>query len=813
MIQTKKKSLKRSWVTKKMRVKPKKNEALPKVTSYEKSESDRGLLKLSEHVYNTEVFVESDKEKESFLRPEEEQGIHTFRSQISEPVSGPKSFEEIKKLVKSLPVTPTLPTLPLEDDKLANNSEDDASSYISDDENDETCAPSITTEVYEEWKYNLVGQQVQELNRRPGITDSLLSVTTVVENPTFEKRAAIKEKGELKSKDHMEKVQEINSTSTECVAKESKERDEGDQPRRRRGSYSLDKPSPLLAAHMARFGPVGGNTIVIQDGGPKEDSKVEGKDAVESLTTADFDSSTKKSAKDSQRKGTSILNDEKQNKRELLQRYLESLASQPPCSPKPTSPARQSPNNQLPNRSEQSSPTRLNRPSSTTNTVMTSLSTRQGKLPLNKQSKPSRSKESPSLTSTGQASDKSASNPRKLQASQSVALTPQKLTSKNLRNTPVSLSSLSGSTSYQTPVPSPFTASRKLSRSPNPQTPDFSLSAPKWPANNPLNRNQAVPGLDLDGLLGEEEYSPSMAPTSSVTLPTSSSTYRASTRNSEDKRQPQERYQVDSQRIPEPEDLQQAVSSLALAQQASLQHLLARQEEERKALRQEFEARQRELVAEILQQFPGLNLSTTDHGKENMPPVARNLEDSFSKPASQISNQSASSLSRASSSSVTLQDDPPIKSVMRSNTFKINKAKNEEPPPVQLPSAALAPLHLAAWTRLTALARGFLTRRLMRTERIGDLKRTIRETLSCAVQLLLEAGDAPNKQELDLHARLLAQLEAACADVHHIFFGLTVGERMALLANDRPGSTTCLLCNRCEDCSQVETSISCTCKL
>ena len=471
--------------------------------------------------------------------------------------------------------------------------------------------------------------------------------------------------------------------------------------------------------------------------------------------------------------------------RELLQRYLESLASQPPCSPKPSSPARQSPNNQLPNRSEQSSPIRLNRPSSTNNTVMTSVSTRQGKSSLNKQSKPSRSKESPSLTSTSQASDKAASSSRKLQASQSVALTPQKQISKNLRNTPVSLSSLSGSTSYKTPVPSPFTASRKLSRSPNPETPDFSLSAPKGPANNPLNRNQAVPGLDLDGLLGEEDSSTSMAPTSSVTLPTSSSTYRASTRNSEDKRQPQERYQVDSQRIPEPEDLQQAVSSLALAQQASLQHLLARQEEERKALRQEFEARQRELVAEILQQFPGLNLSTTDHGKENMPPVARNLEDSFSKPASQISNQSASPLSRASSSSVTLQDDPPIKSVMRSNTFKINKAKNEGPPPVQLPSAAQAPLHLEAWTRLTALARGFLTRRLMRTERIGDLKRTIRETLSCAVQLHHEAGGAPNKQELDLHARLLAQLEAACADVHHIFFGLTVGERMALLANDR----------------------------
>ena len=71
----------------------------------------------------------------------------------------------------------------------------------------------------------------------------------------------------------------------------------------------------ILSDINFRFGTVGGNTIAIQDGGLKENSRVEGKDAVESLTTADLDSSTKKSAKDSQRKGTSVLNDEKQNKR------------------------------------------------------------------------------------------------------------------------------------------------------------------------------------------------------------------------------------------------------------------------------------------------------------------------------------------------------------------------------------------------------------------------------------------------------------------------------------------------------------------
>jgi len=669
--------------------------------------------------------------------------------------------------------------------------EDDASSFISDDDDDETCAPSITTEVYEEWRYNLVGQQ-QELNQRPGITDSLLSVTTVVENPIFGRKATLKER------------EEVNKTTTTGKgASEKKELDDKEKLRPRRGSYSLDQPSPLLAAHMARFGAVGEAGRREGESDQINDKKIESKSAGKGLLPGRLDnggqnaSQPENDAKDSQR-GGSMLDDPKQNKRELLQRYLESLESQPPSISKPSTPNRQSLVSQPANIPKPSSPIRqrqamssaeLLKPSSPGQHSQSSVKhnpsspVRQTSAPPKRQG--SFSRHVASVPSTSQASPQADLKHRRQQSRQSLALTPQKLTPnpKSLRNTPVS-SALSSSSSYRTPVPSPFSASRKLSRSPNLHTPDWSLNGPKWPTN----RNPTVPGLELAGLVGDEESSQSLAPSSSVTLPTSSSTYRASTRNSEPENAVllEERVRGGSRRVPEPEDLQQAVSSLALAQQASLQHLLARQEEERKAMRQEFEARQRELVAEILQQFPGLNLSTTYNGKENVPPVARNLEDSFSNSSSRTTNPSTLELSRASSSTSTLKDDPPIKTVMRSNTFKVNKAKKEEENVVvKLPSAALAPLHLAAWTRLTALARGFLTRRLMATERVQDLKRTIRETLSCAVQLHMEAGGAPNKQELDLHARLLAQLEAACADVHHIFFGLTVGERMALLANDR----------------------------
>ena len=195
--------------------------------------------------YNTELF--KDSEELNFVKHTEESKVGlteksedkeiplSSRSQISQSFSGPKSFEEIKKLVKSLPATPSLP-VSLETNK---DNEDDASSFISDDDDDETYAPSITTEVYEEWRYNLVPGQHQELNQRPGITDSLLSVTTVVENPIFGRNATPKER------------EELNKTTEEKVANE-KEDHEKEKSQQRRGSYSLDQPSPLLAAHMAR---------------------------------------------------------------------------------------------------------------------------------------------------------------------------------------------------------------------------------------------------------------------------------------------------------------------------------------------------------------------------------------------------------------------------------------------------------------------------------------------------------------------------------------------------------------------------------
>merc|ERR1719458_1800088 len=156
------------------------------------------------------------------------------------------------------------------------NCDDDASSFISDDD-DETCAPSITTEVYEEWRYNLVGQH-QELNQRPGITDSLLSVTTVVENPIFGRKATLQEREEMNK-----------TTTTGEGASKKEELDDKEKSRPRRGSYSLDQPSPLLAAHMARFGTVGEAARREGEGDQINNKKTESKSTGESLLPGRLD--------------------------------------------------------------------------------------------------------------------------------------------------------------------------------------------------------------------------------------------------------------------------------------------------------------------------------------------------------------------------------------------------------------------------------------------------------------------------------------------------------------------------------------------
>ncbi|NWS69764.1 CP110 protein, partial [Crotophaga sulcirostris] len=90
--------------------------------------------------------------------------------------------------------------------------------------------------------------------------------------------------------------------------------------------------------------------------------------------------------------------------------------------------------------------------------------------------------------------------------------------------------------------------------------------------------------------------------------------------------------------------------------------------------------------------------------------------------------------------------------------------------------------------KITAVAKGFLTRRLLQTEKLKHLKQTIKDTMEFIKNFQSEAPlkrGSVSAQDASLHERVMAQLRAALYDIHDIFFTMEASERMNILRHDR----------------------------
>ncbi|XP_065588637.1 centriolar coiled-coil protein of 110 kDa isoform X1 [Cyrtonyx montezumae] len=90
--------------------------------------------------------------------------------------------------------------------------------------------------------------------------------------------------------------------------------------------------------------------------------------------------------------------------------------------------------------------------------------------------------------------------------------------------------------------------------------------------------------------------------------------------------------------------------------------------------------------------------------------------------------------------------------------------------------------------KITAVAKGFLTRRLLQTEKLKHLKQTVKDTMEFIRNFQSEAPlkrGSVSAQDANLHERVLAQLRAALYDIHDIFFTMEASERMNILRHDR----------------------------
>ncbi|XP_027741190.1 centriolar coiled-coil protein of 110 kDa isoform X6 [Empidonax traillii] len=90
--------------------------------------------------------------------------------------------------------------------------------------------------------------------------------------------------------------------------------------------------------------------------------------------------------------------------------------------------------------------------------------------------------------------------------------------------------------------------------------------------------------------------------------------------------------------------------------------------------------------------------------------------------------------------------------------------------------------------KITAVAKGFLTRRLLQTEKLKHLKQTVKDTVEFIKNFQSEAPlkrGSVSAQDASLHERVMAQLRAALYDIHDIFFTMGASERMNILRHDR----------------------------
>ncbi len=224
--------------------------------------------------------------------------------------------------------------------------------------------------------------------------------------------------------------------------------------------------------------------------------------------------------------------------------------------------------------------------------------------------------------------------------------------------------------------------------------------------------------------------------------------------------------------------IETAVSSLAQAQQKRLQDLLSEQKRQRQELAKMFRLQQQELVSQILntansmQSLERMQQLQEPQGPQQPqePQEPQQPQEPQEPPEPQEPQEPQSTQPPRSAS--------PVVPAAASRLRPISTL----PPDFSTPEVAFSPEMHAKFCLVTAAARGFLTRRLLRTLRVQAIIKSLRDTMFMALRLHSEPTAAP--EDVELHRRLLQQLNRDSAEIHRIFFDLSVVERMGILAAD-----------------------------
>ncbi|XP_062820267.1 centriolar coiled-coil protein of 110 kDa isoform X2 [Anolis carolinensis] len=223
------------------------------------------------------------------------------------------------------------------------------------------------------------------------------------------------------------------------------------------------------------------------------------------------------------------------------------------------------------------------------------------------------------------------------------------------------------------------------------------------------------------------------------------------------------------------------------AQQLSL--LIAEQEREQERLQKEIAEQERRLkgektaVAEMGMAVPTSGIDwewrkvTDIHLLESVFPRVETLHGANSENAGLTNAAATGSVAE----SPFYLWDPPASGKSITASRAVNRSKMRW-------SQVYSPEMKRKLNKISALAKGFLTRRLLQTEKLKHLRQTVKDTREFIKNFQTEAPlkrGSVSAQDANLQERVAAQLRAALYDIHDIFFTMEVSEKMSILYHDR----------------------------
>ena len=191
--------------------------------------------------------------------------------------------------------------------------------------------------------------------------------------------------------------------------------------------------------------------------------------------------------------------------------------------------------------------------------------------------------------------------------------------------------------------------------------------------------------------------------------------------------------------------IESAIAALAQEQQKEIERLLKIQAEEREKLQQLFDTQRKKLMETVL---------------------------------NAVNNSSSSSAATLTSVIDAKRSESPVIPTVK---VKIEPKSLKLPDDYKLPEAAKTPENNVRFGRLSALIKGHLTRRLLKSARVQSIITSMKDIMKIALQLHHEQRSA---EDVQLHARLLHQLQKESQRFHDIFFKFSPAQKMSIIRED-----------------------------